>query len=465
MQDEDAVLNVRVDDDLMQTLTCGICRDLMENPTWIRECGHTFCRGCVESFLAASNSPQCPKCRLRFDKKTLVACYHLVEILGKIVRRCGRCDAEYFGARESHARECLAAQICQDCGKRYFDSETHRPSCPQLVKCCGLYFPKSHESLPHGSNTELEAHRSEDSSCPLRWKRCPNCDLWVRTSDFHKHEWSECAWTCGLCRGALFRSEGEAREKVLELHRAICPEERIRCDRCPEGLKFRRRAMPRHDRFFHSDGLATQSINLYHVEERDDEDGVSEGTPAAETKTDEIQGWETVVLLFGIFVGKCTDQFLEIDLALDKTDWKNGTDSVAEPGRRIVTGFLPEEMSWAPQERRSPIASVGSAFSKLFASLSLQSSPSEAQLKPPEIRACFRAGVDGRYRLTGSVVEGPMEMLCLDRVEFSFPGALTLRPSPLTRLHLKIDPENRWAFSKQFFLAIRDVHDAFSGFE
>ena len=49
-------------------VTCPICLELMSSPA-ITQCGHTFCRGCIDAALL--RSPLCPACRVRITASEL----------------------------------------------------------------------------------------------------------------------------------------------------------------------------------------------------------------------------------------------------------------------------------------------------------------------------------------------------------------------------------------------------------
>ena len=45
--------------------TCGICFELMVLPTSLN-CGHSFCRPCLASWVVSSHRIECPSCRQKF---------------------------------------------------------------------------------------------------------------------------------------------------------------------------------------------------------------------------------------------------------------------------------------------------------------------------------------------------------------------------------------------------------------
>lgn len=50
---------------LVKHLTCPICTGIFRNPYTIKECMHTFCKGCLfKEFYLNSNKNVCPKCNI-----------------------------------------------------------------------------------------------------------------------------------------------------------------------------------------------------------------------------------------------------------------------------------------------------------------------------------------------------------------------------------------------------------------
>ena len=49
-------------DDVRQTVTCGICLQLLSDPRGLT-CGHTYCLPCLKGFQTSSSRKECPICR------------------------------------------------------------------------------------------------------------------------------------------------------------------------------------------------------------------------------------------------------------------------------------------------------------------------------------------------------------------------------------------------------------------
>ena len=61
--------------ELKDELNCPVCIEILTKPTMLVECGHIFCKTCVETLESSLNSVQCPICRAPLKTKK-----HLAEI-------------------------------------------------------------------------------------------------------------------------------------------------------------------------------------------------------------------------------------------------------------------------------------------------------------------------------------------------------------------------------------------------
>lgn len=72
--------------DLQEELTCSICLEYFEDPVSI-ECGHNFCRGCLQRSWAPGGGPfPCPECRQRSSPAALRPNWTLARLAKKTRR-------------------------------------------------------------------------------------------------------------------------------------------------------------------------------------------------------------------------------------------------------------------------------------------------------------------------------------------------------------------------------------------
>eukprot|EP00750_Incisomonas_marina_P019490 INCI3450.1.p1 GENE.INCI3450.1~~INCI3450.1.p1 ORF type:complete len:124 (-),score=22.34 INCI3450.1:96-467(-) len=57
--------------ELQQSLKCTVCNQIFDNPHSLG-CNHSFCKKCIDGFVAGGQSPVCPVCHLPFWLKDVV---------------------------------------------------------------------------------------------------------------------------------------------------------------------------------------------------------------------------------------------------------------------------------------------------------------------------------------------------------------------------------------------------------
>lgn len=53
-----------------ESLFCGICLDVLQDPVMIKECEHIYCRECITTSL--NNRQGCPQDRMAFAQESLI---------------------------------------------------------------------------------------------------------------------------------------------------------------------------------------------------------------------------------------------------------------------------------------------------------------------------------------------------------------------------------------------------------
>ena len=103
------------EDDEVQSVTCDICMDVLEEPKSMSVCGHHFCGSCLDRWIeiqGEDDSPQkakCPKCRVVGSSES-----PSTTILAKIATLPTKCwyhiagcnKRVLYGNISSHARHC-----------------------------------------------------------------------------------------------------------------------------------------------------------------------------------------------------------------------------------------------------------------------------------------------------------------------------------------------------------------------
>ncbi|KAM7319343.1 hypothetical protein ACRRTK_022455 [Alexandromys fortis] len=69
---------------LMEDVTCPICMKILRDPV-ITDCGHNFCRQCIDQKTTATENPQCPICKLPVDKNVFRPNKQLASLAEKLL--------------------------------------------------------------------------------------------------------------------------------------------------------------------------------------------------------------------------------------------------------------------------------------------------------------------------------------------------------------------------------------------
>lgn len=76
----DASLRTIIDEELM----CGICREVMVRPVWLR-CGHMFCRSCNDYWFSMSEKTACAVCKQHHGRGKIVLVRATDELVGRFI--------------------------------------------------------------------------------------------------------------------------------------------------------------------------------------------------------------------------------------------------------------------------------------------------------------------------------------------------------------------------------------------
>ena len=64
-------------------MKCGVCLDSLEDPRSIN-CGHTFCKGCLETINGMKGASICPDCRAPFQRRDMRKVYCIAKLAVQI---------------------------------------------------------------------------------------------------------------------------------------------------------------------------------------------------------------------------------------------------------------------------------------------------------------------------------------------------------------------------------------------
>eukprot|EP00986_Skeletonema_menzelii_P008902 scaffold3901_cov135-Skeletonema_menzelii.AAC.8 len=69
----------------MDLFQCPICHDILKDAVSIRQCGHDFCKHCIQNWLKIQRS--CPICRASTNNHEDVQPCHLLRLILEIAKQ------------------------------------------------------------------------------------------------------------------------------------------------------------------------------------------------------------------------------------------------------------------------------------------------------------------------------------------------------------------------------------------
>ncbi|XP_043942829.1 E3 ubiquitin-protein ligase TRIM39-like [Protopterus annectens] len=135
----------RVADYLDEDLVCPVCSNLFEDPV-ILECGHHFCRSCIDKVWDREQILSCPECRAEWPAKK----YTINRVLAKMVEKAQVKQEETKGGKPQQEQKSHCALGSQQClehreGLKLFCKEDESPIC---VVCMVSQKHAGHTFLP-----------------------------------------------------------------------------------------------------------------------------------------------------------------------------------------------------------------------------------------------------------------------------------------------------------------------------
>eukprot|EP00927_Polykrikos_kofoidii_P059269 TRINITY_DN54473_c0_g1_i1.p1 TRINITY_DN54473_c0_g1~~TRINITY_DN54473_c0_g1_i1.p1 ORF type:complete len:501 (-),score=71.99 TRINITY_DN54473_c0_g1_i1:249-1673(-) len=89
-------------------LQCPICFETFNQPQLLGQCGHTFCKLCIEGILASQRTTQCPTCRRPFRRDTVLPNFALNHLLRERENSHAPGSSETAPTTQTHGRHDVA---------------------------------------------------------------------------------------------------------------------------------------------------------------------------------------------------------------------------------------------------------------------------------------------------------------------------------------------------------------------
>ncbi|XP_043940833.1 nuclear factor 7, brain-like, partial [Protopterus annectens] len=144
--------------DFMEELICSVCLELFIQPV-ILECGHNYCKTCIDNVWESEGTPKCPECRAPNPGKK----YTLNRLLSRLVEKTQSLDLE---DRLSPTLASPPANVSRDVqlcdahgeGMKLFCEDCR---CPACLVCKGSIKHRGHSFLPLQEAEQLQRQKYE----------------------------------------------------------------------------------------------------------------------------------------------------------------------------------------------------------------------------------------------------------------------------------------------------------------
>lgn len=200
-----------------ETLICPICRTPFHDPITTKNCGHTFCAGCLRR--ATEVQPVCPIDRqpLNFHADQLCATRIIAHQLDRLKVKCPNTPCEHVTTRglmvTHYQRYCEHTLVhCPDanCDKRV----ARMDALPE--NGCLHYNTRCQYCDKTVVTADLEEHY--DTSCSGHTAKCPHCAAMVVRHRMSAHMTKECPETDVRCKWHPFGCTLHTQRKVVDEH-------------------------------------------------------------------------------------------------------------------------------------------------------------------------------------------------------------------------------------------------------
>ncbi|XP_043942067.1 zinc-binding protein A33-like [Protopterus annectens] len=90
--------------DIMEEFTCPVCLEVLNVPVML-ECGHNFCKSCIDSVWESKKQPSCPECR----QECTAGKYAMNRLLANVIK-----SVQIQCQKEEGPNTCEKAQLCME---------------------------------------------------------------------------------------------------------------------------------------------------------------------------------------------------------------------------------------------------------------------------------------------------------------------------------------------------------------
>lgn len=161
----------------LNAFECPICHCIMQDAV-ATNCGHCFCKPCLQRWLGTASRTPCPTCRESVYQ--IIDLYALRKVIDSRDQACPACSAMHPASTLArHVDTCLQRTVRCSCGwaGTLQDRAAHPTDCGLLISCM--------DECPWlGTREDYQAHVERCGVC----MQCPTCEAVLKRGDAQSHD-------------------------------------------------------------------------------------------------------------------------------------------------------------------------------------------------------------------------------------------------------------------------------------
>lgn len=156
--EEDKLNGFKIKNKVDCNLKCNICLEVLNIPVALKECGHVFCKDCINEWRS-----NCPNCRIKYSG--YINMYNLENITNNIIVYCkneGCKKIMKYEYMKKHINNCYYGTMdCEYCNHKGIKKEHKMDKCLNIIEKMLINEKNKYKYLQEDINKILLKHKKE----------------------------------------------------------------------------------------------------------------------------------------------------------------------------------------------------------------------------------------------------------------------------------------------------------------
>lgn len=156
--EEDKLNGFKIKNKIDCNLKCNICLEVFNIPVALKECGHVFCKDCINEW-----NSNCPNCRIKYSG--YINMYNLENIINNIIVYCKNEECKKIMKYEymkEHINNCYySTMYCEYCNYKGIKKEHKIYKCLKVIEKMLINEKNKNKYLKEDINKILLNHKEE----------------------------------------------------------------------------------------------------------------------------------------------------------------------------------------------------------------------------------------------------------------------------------------------------------------